>query len=131
MHGSFHVLNVDADHRLDGRIGIAGAGVLILHPTFSFIALHALSEPLALALVAAAVSRLVVFFATGERRSSGMDCFLLCAASCAKPVYLPICYAACAYAAWGLLGIAGGPAARSPSPRWPPAPSSCSSGPVS
>ncbi len=85
------------------RIGIAGAGVLILHPTFSFIALHALSEPLALALVAAAVSRLVVFFATGERRSLGMGCFLLCAASCAKPVYLPICYTACAYAAWGLL----------------------------
>ena len=70
-------------------IGIAGAGVLILHPTFSFIALHALSEPLALALVAAALSRLVVFFVTGERRSLGMGCFLLCAACCARPVYLP------------------------------------------
>lgn len=85
------------------RVGIAGAGVLILHPTFSLIALHALSEPLALALMAAAVSRLVVFFVTGEQRSLGMGCFLLCAASCAKPVYLPICYATCAYAAWGLL----------------------------
>jgi hypothetical protein len=85
------------------RIGIVGACVLILHPTFSFIALHALSEPLALALVAGAVSRLVVFFVTGERWSLGMGCFLLCAASCAKPVYLPVCYAVCAYAAWRLL----------------------------
>ena len=84
------------------RIGIAGAGLLILHPTFSFIALHALCEPLALALIAGAVSRFVDFFVTGERRSLGTGCFLLCAASCAKPVYLPICYAACAYAAWDL-----------------------------
>jgi len=83
--------------------GFVGVLVIILHPTFSFIALHALTETLTLALISLAVYQMVLFF---RRRSNGslfLSCLFLSLATCAKPTYLPFLMLWCLYATLQLI----------------------------
>lgn len=68
--------------------GIAGAVVLIIHPTVSLVALHALTETLSLALVALVVNRIVAYFRCRHRRDLLLSCFFLALAACTRPVFV-------------------------------------------
>ena len=105
----------------NGWSGVAGAGLLALHPTFGVIALHALPESLSLALVALAVSEIVRWGSAGSARSLALAGLFLGASACTKPVYLPFCVAWLGYAAWRLfrgrpraIGVLAGAVAVSP-----------------
>ncbi len=84
-------------HTGSGWLGLVGASLLALHPTFAFLPLHALAEPLSFVLVALAISQLLRFWSDRHGGSLALACFLLGASTCAKPVYLPFCLSVGAY----------------------------------
>jgi hypothetical protein len=69
--------------------GLLASLLLALHPTFSFIALHALTESLASALLSIAVYGIVRSGCDPRGRFYFLATILLAAATCAKPIYLP------------------------------------------
>jgi hypothetical protein len=83
--------------------GFISALAITAHPTFSFIALHALAETFSLALLSLAVYAAVVFFRRGGARPLFYTTFLLSLATCSKPTYLPFLVLWCLYAACQLI----------------------------
>ena len=69
--------------------GLLGVVAIVLHPTFSFISLHALPGSLSLALLSLVVYQISQFLRSGRQRHLFLSCFFLSLAVCAKPTYLP------------------------------------------
>jgi hypothetical protein len=74
--------------------------VVLLHPTFTFVALHALPETLCLFLIAAIVFCIALFCLHPNKPALFISLFLLSCATCSKPSFLPFFVLWAAFAAF-------------------------------